>query len=195
MKGGDGIDSALIVSHSVKGNAYFIDVLRAFSCAKIVTVPSCAEARQTLMDQFYDIILINGPLPDETGEELAKDIAFKGSCQVIFIVNTDYYEEMSAAVEEFGVITVAKPINRAMFWAALKLAKAAHFKLKQLQSQNTQLTQKIEDIRIVNRAKCLLISYLNLNENEAHKYIEKQAMDLRLTKRMVAERILKKYER
>jgi len=50
------------------------------------------------------------------------------------------------------------------------------------------------DIRIIDRAKCLLISYLNMSEQEAHRYIEKQAMDMRLTKRMIAEGIIKTYE-
>ena len=53
---------------------------------------------------------------------------------------------------------------------------------------------KIEDIRIVDRAKLILISFMSMSEKEAHRYIEKQAMDLRVTRRAVAEGILKTYE-
>ena len=57
-----------------------------------------------------------------------------------------------------------------------------------------QIQVKIEELRIVNRAKFVLIAYLKMSEATAHRYIEKQAMDMRITKREVAESILKTYE-
>ena len=53
---------------------------------------------------------------------------------------------------------------------------------------------KGEEIRLVDRAKCALIQYLGMSEATAHRYIEKQAMDLRKTKVQIAEGILKTYE-
>ena len=47
---------------------------------------------------------------------------------------------------------------------------------------------------MIDRAKYVLMSSLRLSEQEAHRYIEKQAMDLRITKRAVAESLLKTYE-
>ena len=49
-------------------------------------------------------------------------------------------------------------------------------------------------MKVVARAKCALMQSLKMTEAEAHRYIEKQAMDLRLSKREVAENILKIYE-
>lgn len=63
-----------------------------------------------------------------------------------------------------------------------------------MQNENDLLRQKIEDIRLVDRAKCVLIEYLKMSEAQAHKYIEKQAMDLRQTRQEVATAILKTYE-
>ena len=74
------------------------------------------------------------------------------------------------------------------------MAQASYRKTQIIQIENKKLLQKIEDIRIIDRAKCLLISYLNMSEPEAHKYIERQAMDMRITKRQVAEGIIKTYE-
>ena len=76
----------------------------------------------------------------------------------------------------------------------LKLTGSMQNRLKRIQAENSKLKQKIEDIRIIDRAKCLLISYLNMSEQEAHRYIEKQAMDMRFTRRMVAEEILNTYD-
>ena len=92
------------------------------------------------------------------------------------------------------MFTVAKPTTRTMFWSALKLAKSAVSRMRRMQEENSRLKQQIEDIRLVDRAKCILISYLGMSEQEAHRHIEKQAMDMRTTKRDVAEGILKMYE-
>ena len=50
-------------------------------------------------------------------------------------------------------------------------------------------------MRLINRAKCTLIEYLKFTEPQAHRYIEKQAMNNRQTRREVAEKILKTYKK
>ena len=57
-----------------------------------------------------------------------------------------------------------------------------------------EVEEKIKEIRLVNRAKWLLIECLRMTEAEAHRYIEKQAMDLRISKREAAENIIKTYK-
>ena len=52
----------------------------------------------------------------------------------------------------------------------------------------------LEELQLISRAKAVLIEYLKLTEPQAHRYIEKQAMDLGLTRRQVALNILKTYE-
>ena len=51
----------------------------------------------------------------------------------------------------------------------------------------------MDEIKTVNRAKWLLISELKLSEPDAHRYIEKQAMDRCVPKRQIAEEIIKTY--
>lgn len=188
------MDSALVVSCTEKSITFFTEILSAASIGHIVTLQSCQEARRLLLERDFDLVIVNAPLRDETGESFSRHIAAKGVCQVILVVKSEYFEEVSALAEEDGVLTIAKPINKALFWSAVKLSKAAGLKLKRIQAENSQLKQKIEDIRIIDRAKCLLISYLSMSEQEAHRYIEKQAMDMRATRRIVAEGILKMYE-
>ena len=52
----------------------------------------------------------------------------------------------------------------------------------------------LAELKLMNRAKCVLIQYLKMTEEQAHHYIEKQAMDLRCKKIQVAETILTMYE-
>ncbi len=188
------IKTGLIVSCVEKSSNFIKQQLSEFSVERIVIATSVSEARRKLNEQDFDIVVINSPLRDETGEQLSRDITSKYRSQVVLIVSADYYDEVSQKVEDFGVISVAKPLNKSMFWFSLKLAKASYSRLLMMQNENAKLVQKIEDIKIIDRAKNLLISCLNMSEHEAHRHIEKQAMDSRLTKRLVAEGILKIYE-
>lgn len=188
------MDSALIVSHSEKGVDFFENMLHSIACNKIVTVKTCGEARRLVLERDFDICIINSPLSDESGENLSKDIVSNGQCQVMLIVKNEFYEVISDKVEDLGVVTIAKPINRAIFWTALKMIKASYNRMNRMKAENSKLTQKIDDIRIIDRAKCILISHLSMTEPEAHKYIERQAMDKRVSKRKIAEDILKTYE-
>ena len=188
------MDSALIVSCSEKSIAFFTEMLISASISHIVTLQSCAEARRLILNRDFDLVIINAPLRDEPGESLSRHIASRGVSQVILVVKREFFEEVSLRTGDAGVLTIAKPFNKPLFWSALMFAKSVGTRLKFMQSENIKLKQKIEDIHIVDRAKCILISYLRMSEHEAHRYIEKQAMDMRTTKRMVAEGILKTYE-
>ncbi|MDR2650162.1 MAG: ANTAR domain-containing protein, partial [Clostridiales bacterium] len=183
------MDTALIISNSENSIAYFISTLKAVSYVKIESVSTCAQAKRLLGEKEYDICIINSPLSDESGESLSLSIAARGFCQVILVVRSEYYNEVAGHVEEAGVIAVAKPIDRAMFLNAVKLAKAAQKRIRKLQTENSLLIKRIDDIRVIDRAKCVLISYLAMSEPEAHKYIEKQSMDMQKTKRVIAEGI------
>ena len=188
------LESALIVSYSEKGTEIFTELLNAADLHQITALKSCGEVRRLLLEQDFDLVIINAPLKDESVENLSRNIAAKGISQVILMVKSEYFDAVSAVCEADGVLTIAKPVNKAVFWSALSLAKSAQNRLNRIQAENMKLKQKIEDIRIVDRAKCILISYMNMSEKEAHRYIEKQAMDMRAAKREIAEGILKTYE-
>lgn len=188
------MDSALIVSNTEKSVAYFTQMLSQNSYGEIVAVNNCAGARRLLIERDFDLCIINAPLPDEFGDKFALGIAAKGIGQVILVVKAELFDEVASKVEDMGVFTIAKPIGKGVFWSALKLAGAAFAKMSLLQNENRTLIKKIEDIRVIDRAKCILTSSLKMTEPEAHKYIEKQAMDMRITRRTVAQDIIKTYE-
>jgi response regulator NasT len=175
-----------------KSAVIFSELLNAANINKITVLNTSGEARRILLEKDFDLVIVDEPLSDESGEDLSRYIASKSLLQVILAVN-EHFDETSAACEQDGVLTVLKPIDKSYFWSALSLAKSADSRIKRIQAENAKLKQKIEDIRIIDRAKCLLISYVNLTEKEAHRFIEKQAMDLRSSKRSIAEEILKTY--
>ena len=188
------MESALIVSGTTNSLDFLTGLLAEASVASITSFQTCGEARRFLYERDMDLVIVNSPLRDESGEDFSRYIASKGVSQVILIVKNEYFDSIAAACEADGVLTIAKPINKTVFWSALMLAKSAQNRIKKMQSENAALKQKIEDIRIATRAKLILISYMNMSEKEAHRYIEKQAMDLRTSRRSVAEGIIKTYE-
>ena len=188
------MESALIVSDSEKDTDLFTTLLNAASCRQIVCQKSVESARKLVLKQDFDLVIVNAPLSDESGELFSRQAASGGISQVILLVKSELYDSVSAACEEDGVLTISKPVDKTLFWSALSLAKSVQNRIKRVQAENTQLKQKIEDIRIIDRAKCILISGMKMSEQEAHRYIEKQAMDMRSSRRMVAEGILKRYE-
>ncbi|MCL2264622.1 MAG: ANTAR domain-containing protein [Treponema sp.] len=185
--------NALIIANSEKSIALFSEALTVASIKQITVLACAGEARRAFFEKDFDIVIIDAPLADESGESLARFIAVKGLSQVILAVNSEHFNAVSAVCQEDGVLTVSKPIDKNFFFHVLSLARSVNVKLKRMRDENAKLKQKIEDIRIIDRAKCLLISYLNLTEQESHRFIEKQAMDLRSTKRAIAEEILKTY--
>jgi len=188
------MENALIVSHSEKDTAFFTGFLNAASIHQVTSLQSCDDARRLILKQDFDLVIVDAPLCDESGESFSRHVASKGVSQALLLVNGESYDSVSAACEEDGVLVISKPVDKAVFWSALLFAKSVQNRVRRIQAENAQLKQKIEDIRIIDRAKCLLISYLKMSEQEAHRYIEKQAMDMRSSRKSVAEGILKRYE-
>lgn len=188
------MDSVLIVSSSNKGIELLSQLINTWAVTKITSTSCSADTRRLINTVDYDLILINTPLKDEFGDELAVNITEMCSSGVILIIKNEMADNISAKVEDYGVLVVSKPIVRSLFYQALKLAIASKKRISGLKNENIFLQNKIEEIRLVTRAKCVLIQYLNMTEDQAHKYIEKQAMDMRSTRKDIAQDVLKNYE-
>ena len=184
------MERMLIVTATAKSH----DMLTQFvaSCgvqAQTVSAASGAQARRALVDGDFDLILVNTPLPDEFGHELAQ-AACETSAGVTLLAKAEIADDVAQKVEEDGVFVLPKPLSRTLFLQALRMSRAARARLTGLRRENRRLQQRIEDIRQVDRAKCLLIECCGMTEPDAHAYIEQQAMQRRCTKRVVAEDII-----
>ena len=67
-------------------------------------------------------------------------------------------------------------------------------RMQSFESRVESLETRMEEIKIVNRAKLILVERLKMSEPEAHRFIEKSAMDRCVKKREIAENIIKTYE-
>ena len=186
--------SVLIVTASERFTDSIMPLLPMTDYWPVQTASSVAEARRWLADTEFDIVLINTPLPDDFGMHLAIDICTGSGAGVLLLVKNDHYNEIYSKVVRYGVITLSKPTNRQMVAQNLRILCATRERIRHMQATQATVEAQIKEIRLVNRAKWLLIECLNMTEAEAHRYIEKQAMDLRISRREAAENIIKTYK-
>ena len=158
-----------------------------------VFASSVGEIRRLALDSTMDLVVLNTPLKDEFGTRLALDLA-DYNIGVLLMVQSDVYDQVCYKVEDYGVLTLSKPISRQSFYMAIKLLTAVRAKILRMEKKNQALQEKMLDIRTINRAKWLLITHLQMTEDEAHYHIEKKAMNSRLSRREVAEEIIRTYD-
>ena len=188
------MENVLIVSNTSSTMGIIADLFRSESFSRIAAAQSGSEARRVITETDFDLIIIDTPLPDEMGNDFAIVASEKTSAGIILIVDSNNLPEISATVEDSGVFALPKPISSELFYQATKLLSAARRRIQTLESENNRLQKKIEEIRIVDRAKLILIQVLKMTEPQAQHYIEKQSMDLRQTRLTTAESILRTYE-
>lgn len=186
--------SVLVVSASEKFNQSVTALLSDPRYLAPVIAKDAADAGRKLLEKSYDIVLINTPLPDDFGTDLAFNTAQSSTSAVILFVKAAIYNDIEAKAEACGVLAISKPSNGQLILQSIRAVCVAGQRLKRMEQKTASVEEKIEEIRIVNRAKWLLIEQLKMTEQEAHRYIEKQAMDRCVTKRNVAEKILATYK-
>lgn len=189
-----GEGNLLIVSSAEKAADTLRAALLPLGLAGAAHAGSGAEARRTLLAGEWRLVIINAPLLDEFGHELALLAAEKTDAGIVLIAKAAQAESAAARVEDAGVFVVPKPLDRAAFAHAVRMALAANGRMTSLRQQNRALARQIEDIRLVDRAKCALIQYQQMTEPAAHRYIEQRAMDTRRPRREIAREILTMYE-
>lgn len=187
--------SILVVSLSDKIVNALNGLLKGRFYTNINHTVSVGEAKRMTLMHAFDVVVINAPLRDETGIEFATDLSSDNSTGVLLLINNEYYDQVLDKVTQYGVLVVPKPVSKQLLYETVNLITATHFRLKEMEHKNAKLTAKMEEIRIVNHAKWVLIENLGLTEEEAHKIIEKQAMDTCQTKKEVAETVLKTYKK
>ena len=183
---------ALIVAGNEKGRDTLKLLLEGTVFRPAALAAGSGEARRLLLSMDFDAVLISAPLPDEFGLELAAFAAEQG-LGVLLAVRDTLLDEVAAQAAAEGVFTVGKPFSRSGFAQALAFLDASDQRVRRLREENDRLRAKLEEIKAVDRAKCLLMERQGLSENEAHRWIEKTAMDRRTTRRAIAQAVFQEF--
>ncbi|MBQ9064847.1 MAG: ANTAR domain-containing protein [Blautia sp.] len=186
----DRISSILIVSGSEQFTAIFKKVLSRKGIMRLDTAKSAASARRRVLETPYDIVVINSPLQEEFGHDLARDVSEKGNTSVLMVVPSEVYETVMENVTDYGILVISKPLSGSMADKTVRFLIAGQKRYLRLEKRVRTLEEKMEELRIVSKAKLFLIEQKHMTEEEAHRYIGKQAMDHGVSRRRIAEQIL-----
>ena len=182
--------SVLLVSAAQNLNTAICELLPASVFAPVRTVSDVSAAKRAFAGRAYDIVIVNSPLPDDPGVRFSMDAGAGSETVSLLLLRAEAYEEVTARVTPHGVFTLQKPLSRALVQTAVSWLISAREGLRKTEKKTLSLEEKMEEIRLVNRAKWLLIERRGMDEPTAHRYIEKQAMDRCVTRRVIAEEIL-----
>ena len=185
--------SVLIVSAAESFNDALSALLPNSKYSPTHFVSNISAAKRALAERAFDFVIVNSPLSDDIGTRFAIDTGNSKETVVLLMVRAELQAEIYDKVAEHGVFVLPKPTSKPTMAIALSWLSSAREKLRKTEKKTLSIEEKMEEIRIVNRAKWILIRELKLDEPEAHRYIEKQAMDRCISKRIVAEEIIKTY--
>ncbi|MBQ8185162.1 MAG: ANTAR domain-containing protein [Lachnospiraceae bacterium] len=185
--------SVLLVSAAESFNSALSSLLPESAYSPVHIVSSVSAAKRAVAERTFDFVMINSPLPDDPGIRFSIDACASRETVVLLLVKNEIHDETYDKVAGRGVFTLPKPVAKLTMLQALNWMVSARERLRQFEKKSLSIEEKMEEIRIVNRAKWLLISELKMSEPDAHHYIEKQAMDLCVSKRKASEDIIKTY--
>lgn len=188
------IYSVLVVTASSKFGEEISGLLPEATYSPVHFVESINAAQRSILENFYDLIIINTPLPDDFGIKFAIDVSTTKASVVMLFVRNDMYSAVYEKVSGFGVFVIRKPTPTVAINQALDWLRTTRERMRNMEHRTLSIQDKMEEIKIVNRAKWTLITALGMSEADAHRYIEKQSMDRCVPRREIAETIIKTYK-
>lgn len=166
---------------------------RSLSDLNYTITASCKngeEAVHACREDRPDLVLLDIQMPKLNGLEAARVIYGEMGIPVIIIsaFSDSEYLKTGADVGVFGYLL--KPVTRDDLEAAMTIAWARFLESRTARDEIAQLSQRLEDRKLIERAKWILVERLQINEETAMKRLQKQARDNRRTLADVARSIL-----
>lgn len=180
----------LLVTASDKAARAISDFLPQDRFYQPVVAKSAGEARRIFDSLKHELVIVDGPLRDDYGGQLAMDFGEDSFTEVLFLTKNEYYEQLAGKLEELGIVSVSKPADRKNLLNCLGILYAHVVKMRGIKKRIEELQTKNEELQLVSRAKLMLMEKYKMTEADAHRYIEKSAMDHCMKRRDVAEKII-----
>lgn len=185
---------ALVVSKNERNTQAIRVLLEKEGYTEFVTVATATEAKSCVATNDFNLIFIYTPLEDEVGLNLSAYLAEKTYAGVFIALSEKTAVQMQGKLSSYGVVILCKPLTAEILHQSISIWDTLAVRINALERENAELKSRLEEIKLIDRAKCVLIQCLAMSEPQAHKYLEKQAMDLRISKKRVAQQVLNTYE-
>jgi response regulator NasT len=137
-----------------------------------------------------DLVVLDVKMPKMDGISAAEQIAGQRIAPVIMLTAFSQRDLVERASQAGAMAYVVKPFGKADLIPAIEVARARFAEIQAVEAEVSDLTERLESRKAVDRAKGMLQSGLGLSEPEAFRWIQKTAMDLRKSMREVAEGVI-----
>ena len=137
-----------------------------------------------------DLVLMDVKMPVMDGITAAEIIGAEGLAPVVMLTAFSQRELVERARDAGVMAYVVKPFTLADLTPAIEVANSRWSELKSLESEIADLADRLETRKLVDRAKGLLMAQLKISEPDAFRWIQKTAMDRRLSMREVADLVI-----
>lgn len=138
-----------------------------------------------------DLVLMDVKMPIMDGITAAEEIAKEQIAPVVLLTAFSQKELVDRAVDAGAMAYVVKPFTPNDLIPAIEVAMSRYEQIRALEKEVGTIRDQFETRKLVDRAKSLLITKMNLTEPEAFRWIQKTSMDRRLSMREVSDTIIK----
>lgn len=179
----------------VRGTAAEPACLSAFAAAQpyvqLQTVSGLDEARAALGHLHPTLIVVQSDTPDAQELRRCAELAEGAEAVFLLLVRQEAYGAAWRFLQKRGVCVMTWPMEQMILAQTLRNLLLLK---KSMQAQTDQLRSQLQDLKRIQKAKGLLMRQLGMTEQDAHRWIEKAAMDRCVKKREIAETIIRMYE-
>ena len=149
------------------------------------------EQAVALVEQHRpDLVVLDVKMPKLDGISVASRIAEQRIAPVVILTAFGQRDLVERARDAGAMAYLVKPFSKTDLVPAIEMARSRFAELRQLESEIGDLKERLETRKLVDRAKGVLQESLDLTEPDAFRWIQKTAMDLRLSMRQVAEGVV-----
>jgi response regulator NasT len=141
-------------------------------------------------DSAPDLVILDVKMPVLDGIAAAEVIAGERIAPVVMLTAFSQRELVERARDAGAMAYLVKPFARGDLVPAVEMAVSRFAELRQLESEVAGLTERLETRKVMDRAKGILQSDLGLSEPDAFRWIQKTAMDLRMSMKQVADGVI-----
>ena len=184
--------NALIVATNKQISSALASAAKRAGAENIALAFDAVSAKRMASERAFGLTIVYADNFSGSGE-LARGFASRGG-GVILIEAGLYSDDIARRLEDDGIIVLGKPLSHVALFQAIKMVHATNRRIARPVEEKRDLLKKLDDMRLINRAKLVLMQNMGFTEEQAHKHIEKRAMDMRRTRAEVAMDILKTYE-
>ena len=149
-----------------------------------------AKAIELAEELRPDLVILDVKMPVLDGIAAAEAIAGQRIAPVVMLTAFSQRDLVERARDAGAMSYLVKPFTQSELVPAIEMAVSRFAEITELEAQVTDLEDRLETRKAVERAKSILQDELSLTEPEAFRWIQKTAMDLRMSMRQVAEGVV-----